>query len=240
MKGFGSWAIALLCLAASACGSDEKAASTLDMLDPSSVHYGKAYAEWSASWVAYINSFAPPDCMNPLLDASGASCLLDQDPQSPVFFLVGNFGGVSLRTECVVPSGKALFFPLINAWADNAGVPTEMTLPDADLKSFVASNFETYATSTLRLTVDGQEVPKLERGGIRSAPYVLNLPAGKNPYSCMDVAAEGEFPGYTGGYWAMLPPLADGPHTLRFGGSQMSASPSNDVTIDVSYDFSVR
>src|SRR5689334_20097251 len=126
MMGFCRTSIVLLALGVSACGSDDKETSSLDLLDPSAVHYGKTYAEWSASWVSYANSVAPPDCVSPMLDATGASCTLYQDPQSPVFFLVGNWGGVSRRTECVVPSGKALFFPLVNVWADNAGVPDEM------------------------------------------------------------------------------------------------------------------
>ena len=34
--------------------------------------------------------------------------------------------------------------------------------------------------------------------------------------------------------------LTDGPHTVRFGGGQMSASPTNDVSIDVSYELNFR
>ncbi|HWA78094.1 MAG TPA: hypothetical protein VG937_37420 [Polyangiaceae bacterium] len=240
MKGLGTWLFALLVgMGTSACGSDEDAAPQL--LDPASDHYGKSYAGWAASWVEYVNRVAPPDCVSPLMDATGASCALYQDPESPVFFLVGNFGGVSKRTKCVVPSGKALFFPLLNVWGDNAGVPADMTLSDADIKTFAESTFETLAPSLLHLTVDGRAVEKLESGALPSAPYVLNLKAGENPFACMGLDdVEGEFPGYTGGYFAMLAPLSDGPHTVRFGGGQMSASPTNDVSIDVSYELNFR
>jgi hypothetical protein len=242
MKGPGTWAIALFIgLATSACGSDKDSAPSLSILDPDVEHYGKSYAEWAASWVQYVNRVSPPDCINPLMDASGASCALYQDPESPVFFLVGNFGGISKRTECVVPSGKALFFPLANAWGDNVGVPADMLLSDADLKSFAEMTFASLSPSLLHLTVDGSAVSNLERGGLPSAPYVLNLPAGKNLYDCMGLdGVEGEFAGYMGGYFALLAPLSDGPHKIRFGASQVSASPSNDISIDVSYDLTVR
>src|SRR5687767_14353396 len=82
----------------SACGGDDEkpnAEPTLDILDPTEVHYGKTYEEWAAAWVQYVNDVAPPECINPILDTTGETCALYQDPESPVFLLVGNFGGIS-------------------------------------------------------------------------------------------------------------------------------------------------
>ena len=56
-----------------------------------------------------------PNSENPLLDETGKHC---QDAQAgPVFFLVGTAGtGQATRDECVVPFGKLLYFPLVNAF----------------------------------------------------------------------------------------------------------------------------
>src|SRR5262249_35380232 len=50
-----------------------------------------------------------------LSDPTGAGCGVGQF--GPVFFLVGaGGGGAATRDQCRVPAGKALFFPLVNAF----------------------------------------------------------------------------------------------------------------------------
>lgn len=51
---------------------------------------GKTYGEWSANWWQTVLSL--PADENPLLDDTGATCALGQDPDSPVFFLVDSVG----------------------------------------------------------------------------------------------------------------------------------------------------
>ncbi len=237
--------ISALSLAATACGSDDDepapAKASVDILDPAAPHEGKTYAEWAAGWVRYWTGTAPPECVNPITDATGESCGLYQDADSPVFFLVGNFGGVSLRDACVVPAGKSLFFPLVNTTGDNAGVPEDMTLPDADLRNFVEESYEVMVPGSLYLTVDGQSIEHLERGGIPSAPYTLELEPDANLYSCSGVdGVEGEFNGYTSGYFAMLAPLAPGAHTITFGGKTSASPQGQALTIDVRYELTVE
>jgi hypothetical protein len=236
--------VAVLAVLASACGGDDEKATpepTLDILDPTEAHYGGTYEEWAAAWVQYVNDVAPPECINPILDTTGETCALYQDPESPVFLLVGNFGGISIREDCVVPAGKAIYLPLINSYGDNAGVPAEMTVSDAELKAYVEGNFELIDSDSLRLAIDGQELERLERGAIPSAPYTIDLEPGANVYECNAVeGVEGEFSGYVSGYWAMLAPLEPGAHTIEFGGASDAAPQGQPVTIDVRYELTVE
>ncbi|MGC4088083.1 MAG: hypothetical protein QM756_09330 [Polyangiaceae bacterium] len=233
-------ALLLSALVAAGC-SDSDSGTQLDIADPSTPQYGKTYEEWAAEWVAYVNRVAPPECASPFTDATGASCQLYQDADSPVFFLVGTFGGVARRNECVVPHGKALFFPLIGTWGDNAGVPSDMLLSDAELKAYVESLYAGLLPESLKLTVDGQSITKLERGGFSSAPYLITIPPDANSYTCINVpGVEGEFAGQVSGYWALLPALAPGKHTVAFQAASHGQVGVEDVNIDVSYTLTVE
>jgi hypothetical protein len=228
-----------------ACGSDDDepapAKAKLDILDPAAPHAGKTYEEWAAEWVRYWNRTAPPECVDPILDETGESCALHQDEGSPAFFLVGNFGGPSLRDACVVPAGKSLFFPLLETTGDNAGVPENMVLSDADLRNFVEAGYEVMLPESLYLTVDGQSIGHLERGGIPSATYTVDFAPDANHYTCMGVdGVEGEFSGYLSGYFAMLAPLAPGAHSITFGGKTSASPQGQALTIDVRYDLTVE
>jgi len=229
---------------ACACGENDEQPSPesgIDMLDPADPHYGKTYAEWAGEWVQFINDTAPPDCANPIMDTTGEHCALYQDPASDVFMLAGNYGGVSIRTECVVPANKALFFPLLGSSGDNAGVPQDMLLPDAEIKAFLESSFELMEEDSLKLEIDGHAIGDLERGAVDTAPYVIELEPEANIYTCQMVdGVEGEFAGYVAGYWAMLAPLEPGPHTISFGGTQSASPQGQKTTVDVTYELTVE
>jgi hypothetical protein len=225
-----------------ACSSKDAAddQSAIDLVDPDDA-YGKSYAAWSLDWISYVNAVSPPECSNPLMSDTGADCALYQDEASPAFFLVGNFGGVSIRSECVAPAGKALFFPIINIWGDNAGVPADMLLSDDDIKAYVESKFDDIPVDSVYLSVDGDDLADLTRGSVRSTPYLLDLVPGANSYYCAGTEeVDGEFPGYIGGYWAMLPPLPAGSHTLEFGGTAKSTSTSEADLVKQTYNLTVR
>ena len=75
--------------------------------------FGKTYGAWSSAWWQYVA--AQPVSSNPLFDPTGAGCRNAQSGK--VFFLVGD--ATSPRDQCTVPAGKALFFPLVNAFNVN-------------------------------------------------------------------------------------------------------------------------
>jgi hypothetical protein len=230
-------------LLASCGGNDDQAKpeALLDILDPSIAHYGKTYEQLAGDWIQYVYDVAPPDCLNPVTDATGLSCALYQNPDAAIFHLVGNYGGVSVRDECVAPAGKPLFFPLLNSYGDNAGVPEDMTLPDRELSSYAASNFDLMQKDSLRLVVDGHTVRNLERGAIPVAGYAVTLEPDANILTCQMIDGyEGEYTGYLSGYYALLAPLSPGAHTIAFGGSSSSAAQGQAVTVDVTYHLTVE
>lgn len=228
-----STGIALLAMTRgiSACTTD--ASPELDLLDPSSLQYGKSYPEWAAEWVAYLHRVAPPECADPLQDADGASCQLYQDPESPVFFLVGAAEGRVVRGQCAVPRGKGLFFPLVQVWRDNAGASGDTVLGDEQLASDAATRFAEFVPEALRLSVDGQRIGGLSRGALVAAPYNLTLAPEANRHTCAGSAdVAGDFAGYLSGYWAMLPSLTAGQHTVEFSAaSQASGSPRTELAV---------
>jgi hypothetical protein len=230
------FALASLLACLTGCASDDS--SELSLLDPHVEHYGKTYAQWAAAWVQYVNRYHPPKCANPLVDTTGAACAVDQRSEDPVVFFVGAFGG-KVQRKCDVPADKALFFPLVNLWGDNAGVPAAMTLSDAELREAVETAFDGFDPSKSWLRLDGQSVGKLDQSGVRAEPYVLDFAPGDNSYVCsMAPPVSGKFPGWVSGYWAMLAPLSPGAHTLEFGVSSTKSDPN--FRLDVRYELQVR
>src|SRR3954468_5031807 len=89
---------------------------------PDSKPFGKTYAEWSAAWWQW--AFTQPATgatgavIHPLLDTTGASFNAATSTSGSVIFLGGSLGPASpLIRTITIPSGKALFFPMINLFA---------------------------------------------------------------------------------------------------------------------------
>ena len=214
--------LGLVALFVAGCGSsnDGKSGKVVEPLDPEERHYGGSYSDWAAAWWRWVYETAPTDdCGEPVRDTTGELCDLGQDPGSEVFFLAGTYGSTVTRTECTVPSDKALFFPLITNQADNGGVEEDVALSDDDLQEQLAGAFESMVTSELVLTLDGRDFEDLERFVVEKAPYEYTLPDPPNLYDCFGVEdVTGTYEGFTSGYFIMLPPLDAGEHTLVFGG----------------------
>lgn len=79
---------------------------------------GQAYGRWAAEWWQW--ALGVPAATNPVLDPDGSFCAERQVGE--VWFLAGRFGfdpdfSVPTTRTCTVPTGKSLFFPLINNFA---------------------------------------------------------------------------------------------------------------------------
>jgi hypothetical protein len=225
------------------CPKDDSTSDDPAVIDPAMKPYGKSFAEWSAEWVQYVNAFHSPGCVNPLSDESGASCAVDQDPESPVFFLVGTFGGPAKR-KCKVPAGKSLFLPMMNVWGDNAGVAKDMLLSQDEIRTYVEHAYKNVDTKRLWLKVDGMALTGLDEGGVKSAPYTIDLAKGDNGYTCQGVkGVEGKFDGQVSGYWAMLEPLPKGEHTVEFGlkrGLDLLSGDPSQPEIEISIHYTIE
>jgi hypothetical protein len=223
-----------------ACGGGGTGPNPGDMLDPSKPQYGKTYADWGAAWWTLV--FETPGKVNPLLDPSGANCGQGQDPKSSVWFLFGTLGGAGDRT-CTVPSGRALFFPLVNGEADNAGVPTAQLQTEAGLRTQAQTAYDAVLVSTLNVSLDGKPYANasLVAGGTPPTKFSYTLPPGTdNFYTSTGVpGVTGTWdPAFSDGYWVMLAPLAPGTHELKFGGTS-AAQPQN-LVVAMTYHLTVQ
>lgn len=88
------------------------------VIPPQAKPFGKTYAEWSAEWWKWQLSLPATD--HPAFSIDGTNCNAGQSGK--VWFLTGAFttevlGGFNtiIRESCEVPTGKAIFFPIINA-----------------------------------------------------------------------------------------------------------------------------
>lgn len=126
-------------------------------MQPSTNPYGKSYGDWSTAWWQYVISVPAAD--NPLLDQTGVDCGVQQS--GPVFFLGGLYaptGTVSVhRTQCHVPAGKALFFPIVNAFCKEPDFWTDYCQTPMD------------QANDLRAEIDGKKIHGLESA--TASPY---------------------------------------------------------------------
>jgi hypothetical protein len=202
-----------------------------NVIPPRSHAFGRSYGSWSATWWKYVLSL--PTSTNPLMDTTGSGCGVAQS--GPVFFLVGTTSGTATRDQCVVPQGKALFFPVANAFdvhTPGDGLDTPQAVWN-DLHVTLALSF-----TSLYAIIDGVPVEKLDNaatspyracaGPVRGcAPsFSLRLPVD----DILGIPAGTYAPAVADGYYLMLAPLRPGRHTISFGGAGNLGVPFSTAT----------
>jgi hypothetical protein len=142
----------------------------------------------------------------------------------PVFFLVGTNGsGAAIRDQCTVPAGKALFFPLVNAFdvhVPGDGLDTPQQVWD-DLH--ITNGF---SISALHASFDGVPVGNLNPA---NTPYraCAGPVAGCAPSFGLTFPTDNFFgipagmysPAVADGVYLLHAPLTPGTHTISFGGT---------------------
>lgn len=239
------WIVLVALSVLTACSSNDDAASASgpQALDPTKVHYGKSHAEWGSDWWRWVFEFPGGDatnCKNPLLDNTGELCAERQPTSAPVFFLAGTGGSAVERTKCVVPAGKALFFPIINSMSDNAGLPPEKLQTLAEMEASLKGQMDGVVKEDLVVTVDGKALTGLDKHRVGPARFDYTVPPEPNAYTCFGA------PGITGkvepamheGFFVMLAPLPAGPHTITFA-ARAKRSPE-DFRLSVTYRLTVK
>lgn len=198
-------------------------------LPPNSNAYGKGYSELTADWLEWV--LAIPAASNPLLDPDGAFAAVGQSGK--VWFLVGTVGGPATRSV-TVPAGTALFFPIVNYFWVNTpeyGDPPWSPAQEALVRSFLAANIDT--AYGLVLEIDGRTVPNVnslrvsDEVGECTIPddNIFGVPFDPVPHNCV-----------ADGYWALLPALSAGSHTIHFAGGVAAVG----FSLDVTYHITVR
>jgi hypothetical protein len=207
------------------------------------------YGQWQARWQQWAISIpaltSPPELIHPFFP--GGNTLLAQTLDGQITPITGNVlflagvlespaGSAAEIRSITIPSGIALFFPIVNAECSNLEpVPFHGDTPAqrADCANGLIDALDN--TSSLFATIDGRAVQNLAgfRGqspdftfGPLPAPNILfgdNTDAGLTGQST-DV-----------GYYLMLTPLSVGKHTIRWGGT----FPSFNLSVDMTYNITV-
>ncbi len=195
------------------------------VLPPNSNAYGMSYGEWSAKWWQW-NLSLPVD-QNPANDENG-NCSNGANGQlGPVWFLTGvNIVSGTQTRNCTVPTGKALFFPIINTECSTLEPPPFYGSNEAELRA-CAKNFN---VGNVYAEIDGVAVQNLDRYLVESPLYTFTVP----PNNIWGLpAGTGQSVSY--GYFLMLPPQSVGTHKIHFGGYYTDY----DFTLDITYNLTV-
>jgi hypothetical protein len=197
-------------------GVDFIHAQAAPIVPPKQVVGGMTQAEWSRAWWQWAGSFERND--SPVADQTGELCAGKQ--KGPVWFLAGTYGSRRTIRTCKIPSGKFIFFPLVNY----------VVMPRGDSPNSCKSVTNTAAritddASALILDVDGARIPDLMN--YRQATT-----------KCFDMGALTSekvrvFPSAANGYYVMLRPLSAGKHVINFGGMLPSVQQAITYTLDV-------
>ncbi len=201
------------------------------ILPPNSTPFGLTYGQWNARWWQW--ALGQPKSTNPVLDTTGEFCATGQ--KGKVWFLAGMLtsdqpgSGTAVRS-CTIPTGKAIFFPIANAfYIADAGETAEIAQQKAQ---------EAVDTATdLSAEIDGVPVEEISRYRIKPPLPIFNFTFPlDNVYDLTQ--AEVEFynnqPASADGYYLMLAPLSRGTHEIHLHAVFPGTYP-----IDVTYHLNV-
>lgn len=212
------------------------------VIPPQARYQGLSYGEWSARQTQWF--FSLPIDHNPLYDT--ADCSTGQSGK--VWFLGGTFAssviepGIILGEadrDCTIPSGTALFFPLVSAECSQAegNGTTEAELRDC--ANFLA---DFIVPSSVFLKIDGTPVTNLGSFRVESPFFTFGPLPENNALQAIgyDAPAGTTSPSVSDGYFAMVKPLSVGTHTLHFGGVVDLTSIGGPLFIqDITYTITV-
>ena len=172
------------------------------IIPPQAKYHGLSYADWEAKW--WQAAFAIPIIGgdHPLFSGGVFG------DEKGVKFLSGVGGGPTI--PITIPSGTALFFPIINFECSNVEGPPFFGATEADRRA--CANFLTDQVSGLAAEIDGRSVQELSRYRTESPGFAFNFPTDNilfipGPGSALSVDA---------GYYLLLTPMSVGAHTIHF------------------------
>jgi hypothetical protein len=187
--------------------------------------------QWTAEWWQWVYSL--PVSVNPLFDETGEKADSAQ-PNPKAFYLAGVFNESNTANRSItIPSGMALFGPVLNYQNDNIYYDPPVSVPQ--LRADAAKTIDTAA---VYLELDGQSrLDLVDR--VKSPVFDYTLPSEDNIYQFFGTDISGRIkPAISDGYWFYIPPLAPGTHTLRFGGTADNAG--TPFTLEIQYSITVE
>lgn len=211
-----------------------RVAALLAVLIPATVVFAgtDAYKPLSTEWWQWALS-VPAD-HNPLLDSTGADCMIGQ--RGTTWFLGGTFYPLAspVTRVCSIPEDITLFFSVVNI----VGIDTPNACGQVDpLPSSVYrqgnADFISGVTN-LSVTLDGNPAGPIHHSV--SPVFAVALPADSVlvPFCPPNSLPAGIYsPAVDEGYYVRLNPLSVGSHTLRIRAENPSAGFTQDVTYDL-------
>jgi hypothetical protein len=178
------------------------------IIPPNAHAYGMTYGEWSAEWWKWAISI--PVSEHPLFD--NGDC--DTGQIGKVWFLGGSFAGTTTVRECTVPSGRAIFFPVVNVECSTVEPPPFHGENEAELRE-CAKGFMDGASATLSATIDGRSVQNIASYRVQSPLFTFSAPADNVLFIPGPVKGQS----VSDGYWLLLAPLSRGEHEIHFEGN---------------------
>jgi hypothetical protein len=166
-----------------------------------------------------------PAAQNPIADETGEYCGIGQ--HGDTWFLHGSFGSIGspylITRDCSAPAGRRFFLPIVN-WIC-------LPFPGETIKENVqACQDANDLTDTVELTIDGTPSNGLIKRRAQRNPFDVTFPE-NNVYD----VPPGSYVAVHDGYFAMLPELSPGNHTIEIVG-RISAF---DFYVDVTYNLTV-
>lgn len=183
------------------------------VLPPVSSVFGHTYAEWSEMWWHWY--IPQTSSSNALTDCSFG--------QSGKVWFLEAFG-----TTCAVPSGTALFFPIVNAECSNLESPPFFGGTSADRSACAKALIDD--TINLAAEIDGVPVQNVTAYRVQSPDFDFTAPADN-----LNGIPAGSGQSTADGYYLLLAPLSAGPHTIHFTGTFADFG----FTIDTTYHLVV-
>jgi hypothetical protein len=232
---FGALISGALAIGSMAGEARAQGPATPGVAPPQSKPYGASYGEWAAQWWQWAYSF-PAD-----LFPSAQSGLVDLSlhQSGHVWFLAGTAGGGPVTRTGTIPSGTALFFPIVNYLNDYpCPDPNFQPAPGQSLEDFLTQGAEAViaATTALEVVVDGR--PLEDPFGYRATSGLFKFTADPSLIAFDPCVTGSEQFGVTDGYWVMLHPLSVGAHTISIYG-RLDFPDGSSFVVDVTYDIQV-
>jgi hypothetical protein len=188
--------------------------------------------ELTGEWWQWALSI--PASVNPnRVEAGDNTCMIAQ--RGSIWFLAGVFGGGSAMRTCSVPEGTSLFIPVINfvnVYTPQCQPLTGTTV--TELRDYIQPFIK--GIHSVSVTLDDQDIKKTLLRFVIADPFEVALPP-DNVFGCpVDIYS----PAIDEGYYASIPPLSPGAHTLHFH-SESDSGPNffGHVEQDVTYNLTV-
>jgi hypothetical protein len=200
-------------------GHDDDHHKGFEILDPDDKVFGDTIAEWTEEWWTWV--LQNPLDGNPQFDTTGESAGLNND--GPVFFVAATFGGDPVTRSFEVPDDTPILVPILNFISvtfDSDANPEQL------VRDQLAANLDSVNLDSLFAEIDGVEVKHPEDFLVTSDFFALGEAEKDSLLEFLATtadppAAPGDkfFPSGSTGFWLMIDDLAEGEHTIHFGGS---------------------